>query len=202
MARYTGPKHRLARREGINIIEKSSRSLEKRLMTPPGMHGKKGSRRKVSEYGLQLREKQKLKRTYGVLEKQFRRYIALAQKKKQNTAEALVQGLETRLDNVVYRLGFANSRPHARQMVSHRHVLVNGARVNIPSFTVSSGDTVSLDPRILENNAVLKAQIEEAEITLPYLEKKAMIGKLNRLPNIDEVANPIDYQLVIEYYSR
>jgi small subunit ribosomal protein S4 len=202
MARYTGPKHRLARREGINILEKSSRSLEKKLMIPPGMHGKKGSRRKVSEYGMQLREKQKLKRTYGILEKQFRRYIAIAEKKKQNTAEALVQELEARLDNVVFRLGFTQSRPQARQLVSHRHVLVNGARVNIPSYAVKEGDTVSLDPRILKNNEVMKKTIEEAELASPYLEKKAMIGKLVRLPKIDEVANPIDYQLVIEYYSR
>src|SRR3989338_1535600 len=122
MARYTKSKHKLARREGINILGKVSASLERRISTTPGVHGKKRVR-KLSEFGLQLREKQKLKRIYGLLERQFRKYVLEAQRKKINTEDALIGLLETRLDNVVYRLGYGKSRPQARQMVSHRHVL-------------------------------------------------------------------------------
>ncbi|MGE5041542.1 MAG: 30S ribosomal protein S4 [Candidatus Levyibacteriota bacterium] len=196
MARYTGPKHRLARLEGVNILEKTSASLERRLNLIPGIHGKKG-RRKVSEYGLQLREKQKLKKIYGLLEKQFRKYVELAQKKKTNTEDALVELLETRLDNVVYRMGFAKSRFQARQFVSHKHILVNGKKVNIPSYQVEEGDVVTLDPKI----ARLQEEKEEYQ-TLSYIARKKDSGKLVSLPNREEVANPVDYQLVIEFYSR
>lgn len=196
MARYTGPKHRLARLEGVNILEKTSNSLERRLTVIPGIHGKKG-RRKTSEYGLQLREKQKLKKIYGLLEKQFRNYVDLAQKKKANTEDVLVQLLETRLDNVVYRLGFANSRNQARQFVGHKHVFVNGKKVNIPSYIVKEGDIVTLDPTIA------KLQVDkEDQNYLPFIEKKNGVGKFTRLPESAEVPNPVDYQLVIEFYSR
>lgn len=197
MARYTGPKHRLARLEGVNILEKTSASLERRLTVIPGIHGKKG-RRKVSEYGLQLREKQKLKKIYGLLEKQFRNYVDLAQSKKTNTEDALVQLLETRLDNVVYRLGFANSRAHARQLVSHKHITVNGGKVNIPSYSVKSGDTIVLDVKLLK----VKVEGEEEKISLPFVERKNETGTFLRLPESAEVPNPVDYQLVIEFYSR
>lgn len=195
MARYTGPKHRLARLEGVNILEKVSPSLERRLTTIPGIHGKKG-RRKVSEYGLQLREKQKLKKIYGLLEKQFRNYVDLAQRKKANTEDVLVSLLETRLDNVVYRLGFANSRAQARQFVSHKHVFVNGKIVNIPSYKVAEGDTIKLDPKLVSKE-------ETAEkVLLPFVSRTADAGKLERSPESVDVPNPVDYQLVIEFYSR
>ncbi len=196
MARYKGPKHRLARLEGVNILEKTSASLERRLNLIPGIHGKKG-KRKSSEYGLQLREKQKLKRIYGLLEKQFRKYVQEAQTKKINTEDALIQLLETRLDNIVYRLGFAKSRFQARQFVSHKHVLVNGKKINIPSYQVKEGDTVTIDP------AITKIQEEKEEYaTLSYVARKKDSGKVISLPNREEIANPVDYQLVIEFYSR
>ncbi|MBP6913501.1 MAG: 30S ribosomal protein S4 [Candidatus Levybacteria bacterium] len=195
MARYTGPKHRLARLEGVNILEKTSNSLERRLNIIPGIHGKKG-RRKTSEYGLQLREKQKLKKIYGLLEKQFRNYVDLAQSKKANTEDALVQLLETRLDNVVYRLGFAKSRNQARQMVSHKHVFVNGKKVNIPSYRVKEGDAITFSAKMI------KPAEEEMRAVLPFVEREADSGKLARLPESKDVPNPVDYQLVIEFYSR
>jgi len=200
MARYTGPKHRIARREGENIIGKTSRSLDRRLNIPPGVHGKRG-RRKLSEYGIQLREKQKLKRTYGLMEKQFRKYVRAAEKKRENSIEALIQLLESRLDNVVYRLGFAKSRSQARQLVSHRHVLVNGQKVSIPSFTVKAGDKIVLSDKYLKNE-VNKANLSIEEAVPEYLERKKEVGRLVRLPTKDEVSNPVDYQLVIEFYSR
>ena len=202
MARYTGPKHKLARREGVNILEKASGSLERRLNVLPGTQARRGGRRKASEYGLQLREKQQLKRTYGLLEKQFRKYVEMAQQSTQNTDEMLIQFLEGRLDNLVYRLGFANSRNMARQFVSHGHVLVDGKRVSIPSYNVKIGEKISLSKKLLKNE-VLKLHIEEtASNLLPYLERKDIVGKLSEKPTRDEVPNPADYQLVIEFYSR
>ncbi|MDO8269380.1 MAG: 30S ribosomal protein S4 [Candidatus Levybacteria bacterium] len=202
MARYTGPKHKLARREGVNILEKSSGSLERRLNILPGVQSRRGGRRKPSEYGLQLREKQQLKRSYGLLEKQFRKYVEMAQKSQENTDEMLIQLLEGRLDNVVYRLGFANSRNMARQFVSHGHVLVDDSKVSIPSYNVKIGQRVSLSPKLLKNE-ILKLHVEEtASNLLPFLERKGTIGRLSRKPTRDEVPNPADYQLVIEFYSR
>ncbi len=202
MARYTGPKHKIARREGVNILEKASGSLERRLNILPGIQSRRGGRRKPSEYGLQLREKQKLKRSYGLLEKQFRKYVEMAQASRENTDEMLIQLLEGRLDNVVYRLGFANSRNQARQFVSHGHVLVDGKKVTIPSYNVKIGEKVSLDKKLLKNE-VLKLHVEEtAANVLPYLERKDIVGKLSRKPMREEVPNPADYQLVIEFYSR
>lgn len=201
MARYTGPKHRLARREGVNIIEKFTSSLERRLLTPPGVHGTK-RRRKTSEYGLQLREKQQLKRGYGLLEKQFRKYVQMAQKSSKSTDTMLITFLESRLDNVVYRLGFAKSRNMARQFVTHGHIYVNDKKVSIPSYQVEIGEKIGLSPKLLEN-ADLKTFIEgSASNLLPYLERKAIFGKLSRYPEKEEVPNPSDYQLVIEFYSR
>lgn len=201
MGKYTGPKHRLARREGINILEKESRSLDRRLSIPPGIHGKKG-RRKISEYGQQLREKQKLKRMYGLYEKQFQKYVTMAQKKRQNTPEALLQLLETRLDSFVFRAGLAKTRTQARQMVSHRHIIVNGQKVNIPSYAVRDGETVEISPKFLQKNEVLKQWIGEKEVIPSFIERKDMTAKLLRVPTEEEVQNPVDYQLVIEFYSR
>ncbi len=199
MARYIGPKHKIARREGINIIGKTSQSLDRRINIIPGAHGKRRGR-KLSEFGIQLREKQKLKRIYGLLERQFRKYVKEAQKKKTNTEDALIQFLETRLDNVVFRLGFGKSRPQARQMVSHKHVLVNGKRVNIPSYRLATGDTVTLDS--ITQTEELKKHLEENAETPSYLERQNLSGKLLRLPVREDVSNPVDYQLVIEFYSR
>src|SRR3990167_2823815 len=164
MSRYTGPKHKLARREGVNIFGKASASLERRLNVIPGIHGKRRAR-KLSEYGIQLREKQKLKRTYGVSEAQFRKYAMLAQKAKENTIDILVQLLETRLDNVVYRLGFGKTRYQARQMVSHRHVTVNGRKINIPSYQVHEEDIIAVSPKFQPEE--IKKRLEEEGLEAP-----------------------------------
>ncbi len=147
MARYTGPKHKLARREGVNILDKTSKSLLRRLNTPPGVHGMK-RKRKLSEFGTQLREKQKAKAMYGLLEKQFRRTVNAVQKQKGDTGELLLAALETRLDNVVYRLGFAKTRYMSRQMVSHGHVLVNGHKVTIPSYQIKVDDIIAINDKM------------------------------------------------------
>ena len=202
MARYTGPKHRLARREGINILDKSSASLKRRLNIPPGQHGRKRHSR-LSEYGLQLREKQKVKVTYGLLEKQFKNLINSASKQKGDTGEILMSLLERRLDNVVYRLGFAKTRNMARQIVTHGHVLVNGKRLNIPSYCVKIDDVVSLSPKIEKSGNILKI-LEETKgaETLPFLAKKANSGKLLRIPKKDDLQIPFNLQQIVEYYSR
>lgn len=201
MARYTGPKHRLARREGVNILEKASASLERKLNVPPGVHGKKGHR-KPSEYGLQLREKQQLKRSYGLLEKQFRKYVEMAQKSRKNTDDALIELLESRLDNMVYRLGLAKSRNQARQFVGHGLVTVDSKKVSIPSYQVKVGEKITISAKLLKNED-LKAFIEtSASNILPYLERNNAIGRLAHTPERSEVPNPADYQLVIEFYSR
>lgn len=202
MARYTGPKHKLSRREGVNLTGKMSQSLERRLNVLPGSMGRRGRRAKTSEYGLQLREKQKLKRIYGLLEKQFARYVAEAERATGNTEDLLIQRLESRLDNVVYRLGFAQSRNQARQYVSHGHVLVNGNKVNIPSYRVAEGDVISLTPKMMQLE-IIKEKVAEGDELLPeYVQRKNGQGKFVRMPNRDEVANPVDYAFVIEFYSR
>jgi small subunit ribosomal protein S4 len=200
MARYTGPKHRLARKEGVNLLDKQSQSLLRRLNTPPGIHGKKRKKR-LSEYGLQLREKQKAKTTYGLLEKQFKKIVFSVQKKKGDTKELIVSMLETRLDNIVYRLGFAKTRYMARQIVSHGHILVNGKKLSIPSYEVKVDDVVSLSDKFQANPQVLELAKEDHE-TLPFLQRKAFSGKLLRLPKKDDMQVPFDLQLIIEYYSR
>lgn len=172
-----------------------------RLAVPPGVHGQKGFRR-PSQYGRQLREKQKLKRMYGVLEKQFKRYYVTAIKSKGNTGEKLLSLLEKRLDNVVYRLGLAATRPAARQLVSHRHVLVNGKKVNIPSYQVSVGDTISLTKTALDVPAV-KSVLNQKDFKLPeWLKRKAVVGKVEREPVRDDITEPIIEQDIIEFYSR
>lgn len=201
MARYTGPKHRLARREGKNIFEKESQSLARRLTIPPGMHAVRG-RRRTSEYGLQLREKQIAKRTYGLMEKQFRNYYESAKKVKGKTGELLLQILETRLDNIVYRLGFAPSRTMARQMVSHGHVLVDGKKVNIPSFQLKPGQIVSLDTKIMATPVVTSLLQAEGVIIPTWLERKAAVGKFIKIPVRDQISTEVNEQLIVEYYSK
>ncbi|KKR76542.1 MAG: 30S ribosomal protein S4 [Candidatus Levybacteria bacterium GW2011_GWA2_40_8] len=199
MARYIGPKHKLARREGVNILDKTSSSLQRRLNIPPGQHGRRRKKR-LSEFGQQLREKQKAKFVYGIMEKQFKNLFKAVEKKKGETDENLISLLETRLDNLVYRLGFSKSRFMARQMVSHGHVLVNGKRLNIPSYQVKLEDVISLSPKIQRNPKILES-IQESQ-TLPFLKREGASGKLTRIPKREDVEVPFDTQLIIEYYSR
>ncbi len=200
MARYTGPKHRLSRKEGVNLSDKSSQSLTRRLNTPPGIHGKKRKKR-LSEFGLQLREKQKAKTVYGLLEKQFKRLVQTVQTKKGDTKELIMSLLETRLDNVVYRLGFGKTRYMSRQLVSHGHVLVNGKKVTIPSYQVRIDDVISLSTKMAKNIKTQEDE-EEQEIILPFLKKQGFSGKLERMPKMEDIQVPFDLQLIIEYYSR
>jgi len=199
MARYTGPKDRLSRREGFDLFGKGAKLT--RLGVPPGVHGPKGVRGS-SQYGRQLREKQKVKRLYGVLEKQFRNYVEEALKTRGNTGERLIQILESRLDNVVFRLGFAPTRPASRQLVSHRHVLVDGKKVNIPSYRVKPGEIISLTPKGLAVPSV-KAMFEIKEFKLPnWLERKAAVGKVVSEPKAEDIIEPISVQDIVEFYSR
>ncbi len=200
MARYTGPKRRLSRREGVALTSKDAPFIERKGAVVPGQHGGKRTRR-LSDYGVQLREKQKAKRLYGLLEKQFSKYYQEASKKKGATGFRLMQLLETRLDNTVYRLGFSTSRAGSRQMVSHGHISVDGKRVNIPSFHVKSGSTIAILGKMLDNTQVKKSL--EAEEALPeWLEKKAAVGKVLRLPERIEMEQGVNEQLIVEYYSR
>jgi small subunit ribosomal protein S4 len=199
MARYTGPKDRLSRREGFDLFGTGLKLT--RLMVPPGVHGPKGSRGS-SQYGRQLREKQKVKRLYGLLEKQFRKYVEQALKSRGNTGEKLIGFLEKRLDNVIFRLGFAPSRPSARQIVSHGHVMVDGKKVNIPSYQLVVGQTVSLDSKGMNIPAVAKL-LKSEEIKLPaWLEKKAAVGKVARDPKREDIIEPISEKDIVEFYSR
>jgi small subunit ribosomal protein S4 len=200
MAKYVGPKDRLSRRENFDLFGAGAKLT--RLTVPPGVHGPKGISKTPSQYGRQLREKQKVKRLYGLLEKQFRRYVDEALKTKGNTGEALIVSLEKRLDNVVFRLGMAPSRPSARQIVSHGHVLVNGKKVNIPSYQLGVGDTVSLDSVAMEIPEVKKAA-ERKDFRIPsWLERKALVGRVIGEPKREEISEPISEQDIVEFYSR
>jgi small subunit ribosomal protein S4 len=202
MARYTGPKHKIARKEGINIFEKDSASLLRRLNVPPGgIHGRKMKRR-LSEYGQQLREKQKAKAIYGILEKQFGNMVKMLGSKKGETGEMLISLLETRLDNIIFRLGFAKTRAMARQMVGHGSVFVNNKKLNIPSYQVTLDDVVSLTPKAQKNVQVLKLLEEKDKIIVPFLKRQGTLGKLVRMPKKDDIQVPFDMQLIVEYYSR
>jgi len=208
MARYTQAVCRLCRREGEKLFLKADRcytdkcALERRKY-PPGQHWQ--NRPKPSDYGLQLREKQKLKRIYGVLERQFRRYFEIASKKKGVTGEALMQLLETRLDNVVQRLGFATGIRSARQIVSHGHVLVNGRNVNIPSYNVKPGDIIEIKEKS-KNLEVIKESLEKAQHRgIPSwleLDAQNMRGKVLRIPSREEIPVTAREQLVVELYSK
>jgi small subunit ribosomal protein S4 len=212
MARQLDSKCKLCRREGIKLFLKGSRcdspkcAIERRN-SAPGMHGAR--RGKPSEYGLRLREKQKLKRFYGVLERQFRRYFALASRSPENTGEVLLSIMERRLDNAVYRLGFAVNRASARQLVSHGHVLLNGRACSIPSLLVKAGDTITVKsrPRSLQ---LARLSLTESPPPVPdYLERTGTEppeGKMTRLPargDVDpRISNEIREQLIIEFCSR
>jgi small subunit ribosomal protein S4 len=203
MARYTGPKSKISRRYGIALFG-PSKALERKNY-PPGMHGPKGSRRKQSEYAIALGEKQKLRHMYGLMERQFRRYFETALRKRGVTGETLLQMLETRLDNVVYRLGFANSRSAARQLVSHGHVTVNNRKVNVSSYNLKAGDAVSIKDkpgsrRLVTRNLEL-TQIQPVPDWL-VADKDQFHGKMMRTPSREEIAPVVNEQLVVELYSR
>lgn len=202
MARYTGPKHKLCRAEGVAICGLPTCPVIKRNAGPPGEHGQKG-RRKVSEYGVQLREKQKVKRMYGVFERQFKKYFNMASKKQASTSEVLLQILETRLDNVVYRLGLAKTRQQARQLVSHGHIQVNGKKVTIPSYNAKIGDIIALSPKAANFQFVKSlAELKKEEKMPSWLSKKAIVGRIESMPKRDEIEGQIDERLIVEYYSR
>lgn len=200
MARYTGPKRKLSRREGLPLFQKDEKILERKGIVVPGQHAR-ARHRKLSEYGLQLREKQKAKRTFGILERQFRRYFKKASKVKGATGLHLLLGLETRLDNIVYRLGLTKSRNEARQFVTHGHITVDGKKVSIPSFALKVDQIVALSPKIVDNIQV-KRSLEENQTLPEWLERKATVGKVLRLPEREEMEQSINEQLIVEYYSR
>src|SRR5271167_1005721 len=202
MARYTGPRTKKSRRYGVPLFG-PHKALERRNY-PPGMHGDKG-RRKQSEYATALGEKQKLRHQYGLLERQFRRYFETALRKRGVTGETLLQMLETRLDNVVYRLGFANSRNAARQLVNHGHVTVNNRKVDVASYNLKAGDAVAIKDkpgsrRLIARNLEL-TQIQTVPDWL-VAEKDQFQGKVMRIPSREEIAPIVNEQLVVELYSR
>jgi len=208
MARYRDAVCRLCRREGQKLFLKGDRCYTEKCATdrrpyPPGQHGQ--GRTKASEYGLQLREKQKAKRYYGVLERQFRGYFEMARKRKGKAGENLLAILETRLDNTVYRLGFAMSRAEARQLVLHGHFLVNGRRVNIPSFLVKPGMIISLKEKSRGLDK-LKSVIEANSSRVPPkwldYDANAMIAKVSTVPVREDIDIPIEEQLIVELYSK
>ena len=206
MARYIGPKSKLSRREGRDLLLKSGiRSYESkcRSETIPGQHGRRRGR--LSDYGIQLREKQKVRRIYGVMENQFRNYYKQAARKKGVTGTNLLQYLEGRLDNVVYRLGFASTRSEARQLVSHKAVKVNESVVNIPSYQVSVGDTVSLTDKSKNQDRVKQAlEISASRPDCDWLkvDKNDFSGVYNAVPERDQLDSDINENLIVELYSK
>lgn len=206
MARYLGPKLKLSRREGTDLFLKSGiRAIDTKckIDNAPGVHGARRGR--LSDYGVQLREKQKVRRTYGVLEKQFRNYYKEAARIKGNTGENLLQLLEGRLDNVVYRMGFGSTRAEARQLVSHKAILVNGQVVNVPSFKVAANDVVSVREKA-KNQARIKAALEVAtQRELPTwveVDSSKMEGTFKRLPERSDLSADINEHLIVELYSK
>jgi small subunit ribosomal protein S4 len=203
MARFTGPKTKVARRYGAPLFG-PSKALERKNY-PPGIHGPKGSRRKQSEYAIALGEKQKLRYQYGLMERQFRRYFETALKRRGVTGETLLQLLETRLDNVVFRLGFANTRRGARQLVGHGHVKVNGRKVDVSSFNVKTGDVITVrekpNSRQLATRNLDLTQITPVPDWLT-VNREALSGQVARIPSREEIAPIVNEQLIVELYSR
>jgi len=202
MARYNGPRNKVARRLGVDLgLKTNTTSLERRINTPPGAHGKKG-RGKISDYGVQLAEKQKAKHIYGILERQLSKYYSVATRTPESTGEMLLSLLERRLDNVVYRLGLAPTRRAARQLVTHGNATVNGRKMSIPSYQVREGDIVSITDRAAAIPYV-KELLGNKDLVVPkWLEKKATTGKVTRYPHKDDITESIQEQLIVEYYSR
>ena len=207
MAKYIGPKAKLSRREGTDLFLKSARRSiadKAKFDSKPGQHGRTSGQR-TSDYGLQLREKQKVKRMYGVLERQFRRYFAEADRRRGNTGENLLTLLESRSDNVAYRMGFASTRAEARQLVSHKAILVNGNPVNIPSYSVKAGDVVSVREKSKNQARIIEALQLAGQIGFPaWVEVDAAKsqGVFKKSPDRDEFAADINESLIVELYSR
>ncbi|MBP6598000.1 MAG: 30S ribosomal protein S4 [Giesbergeria sp.] len=207
MARYLGPKAKLSRREGTDLFLKSARRSiadKAKFDTKPGQHGRTSGQR-TSDYGLQLREKQKVKRMYGVLEKQFRRYFEAAERKKGNTGANLMGLLECRLDNVVYRMGFGSTRAEARQLVSHKAMTVNGQSVNIPSYLVKAGDVVAVREKSKAQNRIVEALQLAQQVGLPAwveVDLSKSQGVFKKAPDRDEFGADINESLIVELYSR
>ena len=207
MARYLGPKAKLSRREGSDLLLKSARrsiSDKAKFDSKPGQHGRTSGQR-TSDFGLQLREKQKVKRTYGVLERQFRRYFAEADRRRGNTGANLLFLLEARLDNVVFRMGFASTRAEARQMVSHKAITVNGQSVNIPSYSVKAGDAIAVREKSKKQARVIEALELAKQIGFPAWVDVAVDkaeGVFKKAPDRDEFGSDINESLIVELYSR
>lgn len=201
MARYTGPKQKLQRQVGEDLgLKSNALKVARRLHTRPGFHGSR--RRKLSDYGVQLREKQKVKYMYGVLEKQLQRLYSQASKNPLATGSALLGLLERRLDNVMYRLGWAPTRPAARQLVNHGHLTVNNKKMDIPSYSVRVGDVIKIKDKSVKI-PVIADLLKEDDITPPaWLEKKGVVAKVQRFPERDDITENIDEQLIVEFYSR
>jgi small subunit ribosomal protein S4 len=203
MARYTGPRARICRRLEYPVFE-SSKFASLRKSYPPGQHGQ-ARRRKLSNYGIQLREKQRIKYLYGVLEKQFRNYFKKASIKVGATGDNLLISLESRLDNTVYRLGLAQTRSAARQFVTHKHFLVNNKVVNIPSYSLSDGDTIQVRDKSKKNNIFLDSMRRiKSDNPMPWLtlDKSKLTGVFNKAPVREEIIEPLNEQLVVELYSK
>lgn len=206
MARYTGPRCKLSRREGTDLFLTSGvRPIESKckVETAPGMHGQRRSR--LSDYGVQLREKQKVRRLYGILEKQFRNYYKEAARRKGATGENLLQLLESRLDNVAYRMGFGATRAEARQLVSHKAITVNGSAVNIPSYQVQAGDVVGVreksKPQLRIQNSVALAG-QRGEVEWVEVNASKMEGTFKRVPDRSDLPAEINENLIVELYSK
>ncbi|MBR7780846.1 30S ribosomal protein S4 [Undibacterium luofuense] len=207
MARYIGPKAKLARREGTDLFLKSARrSLDSKckLDVKPGQHGRTSGAR-TSDFGNQLREKQKVKRMYGVLERQFRRYFAEADRQKGNTGETLLKLLESRLDNVVYRMGYGSTRAEARQLVSHKAITVNGNVVNIASYQVKAGDVVAVREKSKKQARIVESLSLAENIGFPIwvsVDAKKMEGTFKSMPDRSDIAHDVNESLIVELYSR
>lgn len=206
MARYTGPKCKLARREGTDLFLKNARralDTKCKLDTAPGQHGAKNTR--LSDFGVQLREKQKVRRIYGVMERQFRKYFAEAARRQGSTGENLLKILEARLDNVVYRMGFGSTRAEARQLVSHKAITVNGVVVNIPSYQVKAGDVVAVREKAKKQVRIQEGLALAEQIGFPAwvaVDTKKMEGVFKTAPERSELSSDINEQLVVEFYSK
>ncbi len=207
MARYLGPKAKLSRREGTDLFLKSARRSigdKAKFDSKPGQHGRTSGAR-TSDYGLQLREKQKVKRMYGVLERQFRRYFEEADRRKGNTGANLLFLLESRLDNVVYRMGFGSTRAEARQLVSHKALTVNGQSVNIPSYMVKTGDIVAVRDKSKKQNRIVEALQLAQQVGMPAWVEVSLDkaeGVFKKVPDRDQFAADINESLIVELYSR
>lgn len=203
MARYTGPKTKVSRRLGV-LLGGSPRAFENKTY-PPGMHGPKGARRKLSDYATAMAEKKKLRFQYGVLERQFQRYFETAARQRGVTGLLLLQLLETRLDNIVYRMGFAKTRQGARQLVSHGHVCLNGRKTDISSANLKIGDTVTIKEK-QESRRLVQRGLEQTQIVEPpawlAVDKEALVGKVMSIPTREEINPIVNEQLVVELYSR